>query len=339
MAYLDNLLSITARIERVIMMSLIRLLLKGMQDIVPIIWVAIIYGSINIFCMTMLHTVKNLTIVRILTCTRRITLFVFTHATMKASLSVDSTNTIDSGNKVILFLKGFAVLCALTLIPKSVTDEDDGESFSSQVTYAYATNMGGLLDPLRASRLFTLTALICIVTSPYIHIHLSRGTGISSRIISNCLQAFDLVVFDAFTSQAFTDSGDSFCDLSIVLGCFCVLWNFQSITPDMDSIQQFTTWRTASFISKILSDIHIDGITLATTIFVLTILHAGFNGSNNITNATPWLQNLLFLIALNGIIAETQAYIVAIGSVDGLPILFGLIVVITTVNVSIHVIR
>jgi hypothetical protein len=328
--HLQRLLAMTSRVERVIMMSLIRLLLKGMQDIVPIVWVAIIYGSMNIVCMTLLHTVNSHTVERILSCARRITLFVFTHAIMKASLDTGTETMTDSSNKVVIFLKGFAVLCFLTLVPKSVTDEDDGEAFSSQITYAYATNMGGVLDPLHTSRLFTLVTLLCIVVSPQIHRRIDKN----NRILSNCIQALDLVVFDAFTSQAFVESGDSFCDLSIVLGSFCILWNFQNIAPDMNGIQQFTTWRTAAFVSKILGDIQIDGITLAVMIFVLTMIHSQLIGCSSIIDATPWMQDLMFLVSLNGIISETQAYIEAIGTIDGVPIMFGLIVMITTINVS-----
>jgi hypothetical protein len=333
--YLQRFLSITSRIERVIMMSLIRLLLNGMQDLVPMVWVAIIYGSVNIICMTLLHTVKTRMLSRVLYCVRRITLFVFTHAVMRAALDSGPSNTMDSTNMMLLFLKGFTILCTLTLIPQSVIDEDDGDSFSSQITYAYATNMGGFLDTLHTSRLFTLITFVSILVSPQIHSQIDKSSGrISKRIISNCLQAFDLVIFDAFTSQAFIDSGDLFCDLSIVLGSFCVLWNFHTVAPDMAGIQQFTTWRTASFVSNILSNIDISGVTLALVILVLTMLHSEFSGMGSIIDATPWLQDLMFLVSLNGIITETQKYIETIGAVDGIPVLFGLIVIITTVNAS-----
>jgi hypothetical protein len=256
---------------------------------------------------------------------------------MRAALDAGPSDTMDSTSTVVFFLTGFTILCTLTLIPKIVTDEDDGDSFSSQVTYAYATNMGGFLDILHTSRVFTLVTLLCILVSPQAHGQIEKGYtgGISKRIISNCLQAFDLVIFDAFTSQAFVESGDPFCDLSIVLGSFCVLWNFQTIAPDMNGIQQFTTWRTASFVSNILSAIEISGVTMAIVFFVLAMLHSEFTGRSSIIDATPWLQDLMFLVSLNGIITATQASIDSIGVVDGVPVLFGLIVIITTVNVSV----
>jgi hypothetical protein len=332
MSHLERFTAITSRIERVVMMTTITMLLNGMKDIIPISSVAIIYGSINIACMTLLHTVKNPTGTRVLSCIRRITLFVFTHAVMRASMYPGPGNTTNPREQIILFLKGFAILCALTLVPKIVTDEDDRESFSSQITYAYATNMGRLLDPLHSSRLFTLTTFMFIVTSPQMHAKLRMGNGLFSRIISNSLQAVDLMVFDSFTSQAFSDSGDPFCDLAIILGCFSILWNVHNIYSNMEGIQQFTTWRTAAFISKILSDINMNGITLSILMFLFTLIHSSFSGSSSIVDCTPWIQDLLFLVALNGVVTETQEYIDTIGDVDGIPILFGLIVAITIVN-------
>jgi hypothetical protein len=313
-------------------MTMISLILKGMQDLISIDWVAILYGSINIICMTMLHTAKAETMIRILSCMRRVTLFIFTHAVMRASMDPGTGNISDSGTMIIIFIKGFALLCALSLIPKIVTDEDDGESFSSQITYAYATNMGGLLNPLRSSRLFTLVTFMFIITSPYLHNHTQLKNKMTSQIMNNCLQAFDLVVFDAFTSQAFVNSGDQFCDLSIIIGSFSILWNFQNISTNMEGIQQFTTWRTAAFISEILNATNITGIKLSILMFLLGLIHAGFSKTSSIVNSTPWLQDLLFLVALNGVITDTQKYIVTIGAVDGIPILFGLVLTLTIVN-------
>jgi hypothetical protein len=334
MSYLQSFTQITSRIERVVMMTLITVLLDATKDVIPMACVAIVYGSINIICMTLLRTVKTQTATRVLSCMRRITLFVFTHAVMRSSMNSGSIKIMDTESKIITFLKGFSLLCALTFIPKIVIDEDDGDSFSSQITYAYATNMEGLLYPLYTSRVFTLITFVCIVTTPHIHVQLRRCTGISYRILSNSLQAFDLMVFDAFTSQAFTDSGDVFCDLSIILGCFSILWNFHSIFPDMEGIQQFTTWRTAAVISKIMNDVNLNGITMSIFMFIFTIIHAAFRGNSSIVDGTPWIQDLLFLIALNGIISDTQKYIATMGNTDGIPILFGIVVAMTIVNDS-----
>jgi hypothetical protein len=316
-------------------MTMITMILKGMEDLIPIAWVAILFGSLNIICMTLLHSVNTDTLRRILCCVRRMTLFIFTHAVMRASMDPGSRNVADSSDKIILFLKGFTILCALTLIPKGVTDEDDGEAFSSQITYAYATNMGGFFDPLRSSRLFTLVTFMFILASPQIHTQVGRGTKISSTISTNFLQAFDLVVFDAFTSQAFIDSGDSFCDLSIILGCFSILWNFQSLSSTMEGVQQFTTWRTAAFISKIMTSVNVDGLQISILMSLMIIAHSEFSGVNSIIDGTPWVPDLLFLVALNGIIQDTQRYISTIGTMDGIPITFGLVLVITILNESV----
>lgn len=336
MSQIQRFIEITSRIERVVMMTMITILLKAMENIIPIHQVAIIYGSINIICMTLLHTVKTHTPTRILHCIRRITLFVFTHAVMRSSIDASVGNVTDSGEKIILFLKGFAVLCTLTLIPKTVTDEDDGGSFGSQITYAYATSVGGFLDPLQTSRLFTLTSFMFIVLSPNVHSQLNQCAGVHLQIISNCLQAFDLVVFDAFTSQAFIDSGDSFCDLSIILGCFNILWNFHNISPSMEGIQQFTTWRTAAFISKAMNALNVNSITLSVLMIILIMIHSAFSGLNNIGGGIPWLPDLLFLVALNGVVQYVQMYVDTIGSVDGLPVMLGLVLTATIVHDSVN---
>ena len=314
------------------MMTMISLILNGTEGLIPITWVAVLYGSINIICMTMLHTARSDTFIRILSCVRRVSLFIFTHAVMKASMESGTQNISDTHNRIIPFVKGFSLLCALTLIPKMVTDEDDGESFSSQITYAYATNMEGLLDPLHSSRLFTLITFIFIISSPVLHKTLEAQQRISSPILSNCLQALDLVVFDAFTSQAFVESGDHFCDLSIILGSFSILWNFQNVSTNMEGIQQFTTWRTATFITKILTATQITGIRMSVLMFLLSLTHAGFSGSSGFLHSTPWLQDLMFLIALNGVISDTSDYVRTIGAVDGISIMFGLVLTITIVN-------
>jgi hypothetical protein len=322
---LQRISSVMSRIERVVMLSLIRLLLNSTDGVVPSAWTAVIYASVNIGSMALLHTVPHRSsIARVLSCTRRVSLFIFTHAVMRASLGTGASSHVMS------LVKGFAVVSALTLIPQSMIDEDDGEQFTTQIMYAYTTNSEGVLDPLRSSRVFSLIALTAIIGLPHLRSALLKKVH-NSKVVSTICEAFELVVFDGFTSQVFTDSGDSFCDLAIVIGSFSILWQFQSIADEMQGIQQYTTWRTASFVSRILNDIDLNGVTLAVIIFTISMLDFKFNNTS-IINRIPWIQDLMFLVGLNGILDVIQTYIKNIGTIDGIPVLFGLVIIISTIN-------
>jgi len=249
---------------------------------------------------------------------------------MHASLD-DNDGSGNSDNpqaRITTLVKGTGVLAALTLIPSSISEEDDGEQFMTQIIYAFSTNTQGILDPLRDSRVFGLIAFVYIIISPYLKQEL-LNIKYGARVTSTLCQASNLVFFDAFTVNVFTDSGDPFCDLAIIIGVFSTLWNFQNVSEDMQGIQQFTTWRTASFVSNILGDIHLNGFTLTTSVFVTATL------LGNLLDKIPWLQDLLFLVGLNGIIQEVQAYIGTVQDEEGFPILFGFIVIIATINSSI----
>jgi hypothetical protein len=328
-----RLTSTMSRIERVVMFSLINLFLKFMTTVAPLAWTTFFYGSLNLISMTLLHTIPSTgfgSTKRILTCLRRVTLFVFSHAVMRASLEDNdgSGNSIDFKDRLTTLVKGTAVLAALTLIPSSISEEDDGEQFMTQIIYAFSTNTQGILDPLRDSRVFGLIAFVYIIVSPYMKqelVNLRYG----ARVTSTLCQASNLVFFEAFTVNVFTDSGDPFCDLAIIIGVFSTLWNFQNISTDMQGIQQWTTWRTASFVCKIFSEIHLTGFTMTTSVFVTATL------LGNVLDTIPWLQDLMFIIGLNGIIEVVQTYIGTVRDEEGFPILFGFIIIIATINSSI----
>jgi hypothetical protein len=330
---MQRLTSTMSRIERVVLFSLINLFLKLMTTVAPLAWTTIIYGSTNLISMTLLHTIPSNNpgpTTRLLICIRRVSLFVFSHAVMRASLD-DNDGSGNSDNpqaRITTLVKGTGVLAALTLIPSSISEEDDGEQFMTQIIYAFSTNTQGILDPLRDSRVFGLIAFVYIIISPYLKQEL-LNIKYGARVTSTLCQASNLVFFDAFTVNVFTDSGDPFCDLAIIIGVFSTLWNFQNVSEDMQGIQQFTTWRTASFVSNILGDIHLNGFTLTTSVFVTATL------LGNLLDKIPWLQDLLFLVGLNGIIQEVQAYIGTVQDEEGFPILFGFIVIIATINSSI----
>lgn len=326
--------TVMSRVERVIMLSIIRLLLKMMVSVAPILWTTVIVGSVNITCMTMLHTIKHTgSSYRALTCVRRVTLFVFSHAIMQATMADTdgSINSEDAKDRLMVIMKGIAVLAALTLLPDSIAAEDDGEQFTSQIVYAFSTNVGGVLYPLQSSRVFPIIAFLVIVASPQIRssiMHTSRN----ARLVTPICDVANLVFFDSFTAVAFVESGDSLCDIAIIIGIFGLLWNFQSASPDLQNVQQFTTWRTSSFITKIFADIGLSGHTLAILVFVAVSLVSFTRKGRPVV---PWLGDLMFLVGLNGVILDVSQYISTVGDTEGLPVLLSVIIIIATINGSV----
>jgi hypothetical protein len=323
--------TITSRMERVIMLSIISLFLKMMESITPILWTTVFIGSLNILSMTVLHTIQpGGSVTRLLFVIRRVTLFIFSHAIMKATMSdSDGTaNSEDSKDKILVIIKGLAVLAALTLIPPSVAAEDDGDQFSSQIVYAFSTNVVGILKPLQSSRIFVIISFMVILISPHARKAALEFTC-KARLIGPMCDVTNLIFFDAFTSVAFTPTGDRFLDLAIILGVFSLLWNFHDTSSDLHGIQQFTTWRTATFITLIFSEIQLTGITLATLMFVtVTLLRHIPHATKNI----PWLIDLVFLVGLNGAIRDVTGFVNSMGDRNGIPVLLGFIIIIATIN-------
>ena len=235
----------------------------------------------------------------------------------------------DAKDRIMVILKGITVLAALTLLPNSVALEDDGDQFKSQVVYAFATNVGGVLDPLRASRLFPIISFAVIVTFPHIRQWIT-STKHTARLYPLMCDVANLVFFDAFTSVAFAPSGDEVCDIAIILGIFGLLWKFQAVSPDLQNIQQFITWRTASFVSAILQKFGLQGHTLAILVFAASSLTTFTRTSGQ--PAMPWLDDLAFLVGLNGVISDVSLYVKSIGDAQGLPVLFGVIIIVATAN-------
>lgn len=316
------------------MLSIIRLLLKMMESVAPILWTTVIVGSVNIICMTMLHTIHpGCSSYRVITCVRRVTLFVFSHAIMKATMAdTDGTiNSEDAKDRLMVVMKGITVLAALTLIPESVSAEDDGEQFTSQIVYAFSTNVGGVLDPLHSSRIFPIIAFAMIVASPHIR-RCIMDSSRNARLVAPICDVANLVFFDAFTSVAFIESGDRLCDIALILGIFGLLWNFQSAAPDLQNVQQFTTWRTATFITNIFAGIGLSGYTLALLVFTCVSLTSYTHKGQP---AIPWLSDLLFLVGLNGVMSDISQYVVAVGDTEGLPVLLSVVIIIATINESV----
>ncbi|KAJ1464028.1 hypothetical protein T484DRAFT_1758399, partial [Baffinella frigidus] len=205
----------------------------------------------------------------------------------------------DPKDRLMLIIKGVTVLAALTLIPESITSEDDGDQFTSQIVYAFSTNVEGILDPLRDSRVFAFVAFAVIVYSPYVRVML-RGTPYNSRVVLSICDVANLVFFDAFTGVAFVETGDPFGDIAVILGVFGLLWNFHGVSSDLQGIQQFTTWRTATFISKIFNEVGLNDLTLATLVFTTVSI---LTHTPQLTRSVPWVTDLLFLIGLSGFIS------------------------------------
>jgi hypothetical protein len=325
--------TVMSRVERVVMLSIIRLLLKMMASVAPILWGTVIIGSVNILCMTIIHTIHvSSSSFRAISSVRRVSLFVFSHAIMRATMSDEDGTMVseDAKDRILVIIKGITILAALTLVPESVSLEDDGEQFKSQVVYAFSLNVGGVLEPLYSNRLFPIISFAIIVSSSHIRRSLMENTY-NARLVALICDVANLVFFDAFTTVAFIDSGDSLCDIAIIIGIFGLLWNLQSMVPDLQSIQQFTTWRTATYITNIFETIGLSGHTLALLVFVSTVLTAYKRKGRPVV---PWLEDLLFLVGLNGVIKDVSDYVASVGDMEGLPVLLSVIIIIATINDS-----
>jgi hypothetical protein len=313
------------------MLSIIRLFLGIMENIAPILWTTVLVFTLNIICMTIMHTITTTgATTRILNCFRRVSLFMFSHAIMKATMS-DTDGTVDATDpkdRLLVVIKGLTVIAALTLIPKNISDEDDGEQFTSQIVYAFSTNVTGILTPLHESRVFIFISFVVILLSPYARTAVLTTTH-NTKIIGPMWDVVNLVFFDAFSAVAFISSGDRFCDLAIILGVFSLLWNFHGASADLQGIQQFTTWRTATFISTIFTEIYLTGFTLATLIFVVVSI---LGHTHSITKMIPWLIDLLVLVGLNGAINDVVSFVNSIGDRMGIPVLLGFVIIIATIN-------
>ena len=322
-----NIVTAISRIERVVMLSLIYLILTQLHRLLSMKWIAIFSLATNLVCVVSLQQASQVGVTnRVVYCLRKVTLFIFTHSLMRATVPVEN-----SWSQVLV--QGMAVLAALCLIPVRFSEEEEGDQFASQVVYAYAINVEGLLHPLHYSRVFNAVAVFVIISSAALRsTETNKAFLAKAGVLNYVLQAFDLILFDSFTENTFRESGDHFCDLSVVFFVFVLLWNVQQQISGISGIQQFTTWRVARYISDILEryGIQPESLLLLSTVFVLllSLHHIPLRHAPQ----GKWSQELGLLIAIQSSVSLVTVYLDSMGDLDGLPVLLSVTVIVTFVN-------
>jgi hypothetical protein len=318
----NSIVMAVSRIERVVMLSLINLILNQVNRLISMQWISVFSLATNLVCIVSLQKASERIVTnRVVFGVKKVSLFIFTHALMRA--------TVPFGNSWSqVLVQGIAVLSALCLIPDRFSKEEEGEQFASQVVYAYAINVEGLLRPFLNSRVFNVVAVFVIVSSAALRTSEINKTFLAKTMVLNyVLEAFDLIVFDSFTENAFIESGDHFCDLSVVFFVFVLLWNIQQQMNGISGIQQFTTWRVAQYVSDILQRYGLQDTALLLLSTVLVLLMS----LQHVPHAR-WSQDLCLLIAIQSCVALVTVYLDSMGDLDGLPVLISVTVIITFVN-------
>jgi hypothetical protein len=323
--YSQNIVMLGSRIERVVMLSLINLILTQLNRFIPMQWIAVFSLATNLVCIVALDRSREWKEVgnRVVLCVSRLSLYIFTHALMRATLPVGHSWSL-------LLVQGVAVLAALCLLPTGFKKADEGDQFASQIVYAYATNVEGFLNPLMSSRVFNVVCVSVILASA-----LLRSTqhpqhtlfGNNFGVLNYIMQAFDLIVFDSFTENTFRESGDHFCDLSIVFFIFILLWNVHQHIPGSSSIQQFTTWRVSQYITDIMRRYGMKDdslVVVASVVFVVLSL--------NCIPHPRWSQDLSILVAIGACVSLIGVYLDSTGYLDGLPVLLSITVIVMFAN-------
>jgi hypothetical protein len=316
-----NIVTASHRIERVVMLSLVNLILTQLHRLLSMQWIAVFFLATNLVCVLIMQSRDgNVVSSRVVICIRRVSLYIFTHALIRATAPVG-----DSWSQVMI--QGVAVLAALCLVPERFSEEEEGDQFASQVVYAYATNVEGLIQASMYSRVFNVVAISLIVGSAFVRSTKHNLLSDKGSVLYYVLQAFDLIVFDSFTTNAFRESGDHFCDLSIVFFIFILLWNVQERMSVLSGIQQFTTWRISQFIADILRRQGVQNESLLLMSAVLVLLM-----SLQRLPHLRWAQDLGILVAIQACVAMVTAFLDSMGDFDGLPVLLSVTVIVTFVN-------
>lgn len=310
----SSVLVVASRVERVVMLALLQIILSQLRRYAALSWIAIIFFALwlTLAVVEQVSGSKD-TEKRVLRVFQRLALYVTIHSVMRA--------TMPPGNSAIkIFTYGFGTLGALSLLPRNGLAEAEQSQLSSQITYAYATATEGILQPLQENRTFVMLSLFLIFAAPQLEKRISERVAVAGMFF----EAFDLVVFDSFTTAFFIETGDNFADIAIIVFVFVVLWHAQERFEAMRSIQQFTSWRIAGALQQELSDLQLPPtLAIAAGIAVL----AAPKPSN-----ISWLSSLVFLLTLNITLNMLQQFLNDMGNLDAIPVLLSVAAVTATVN-------
>jgi hypothetical protein len=320
--YSQNIVMLGSRVERVVMLSLINLILTQLNRFISMQWIAVFSLATNLVCIVPLNRSREWNVVgsRVVLCASKLSLYIFTHALMRATVPMGHSWSL-------LLVQGVAVLAALCLLPVGFKKAEEGDQFASQVVYAYAINVESFLNPLMSSRVFNVVCVSVMLTSALMRSTKHTMFGNNNNVLDYILQAFDLIVFDSFTENTFRESGDNFCDLSIVFFIFILLWNVHQYIPGSSSVQQFTTWRVSQYITDIMKRYGMQDdslVVVAGVLFVVMSLHC--------IPHPRWSQDLSILVAISACVSLIRVYLDSMVHLDSLPVLLSVTVIVTFAN-------
>jgi hypothetical protein len=306
--------TVVARVERVVMLSLVQLLIAQLRRSLSTTWVVVAFVAVAAAMLVVVRGLRARTSAWYLaSVSRRISVYVAVHATMQAT-------TPPEYSAVLVFVYGTATLGALAVLTRHARLPDgDAERLLSQIVYAYALATEGTLTALRTSRTFGLAAFALM----------NSGAALRSALVGRVLvadillQAVDLVAFESFTEAFFADSGDLFNDIGVVMFSYVLLATLQQRLQVLQSTQQYVVWRIAA---RLLATFRELGVS---QLFVLggSVLVLGFVKLFFARASLPWLPPLVFLVAVSSGTGLLQTYLATMGVLDTLPVLLSIAVV------------
>lgn len=306
--------STISRVERVVMLTLVRLLLLQLQRSLSLTWITALFFTMHILCLLFEFKIsKSHVFYRLLSGISRLSLYVCIHSVMK--LAFDSKN-----NPIINTMQGVLVLSLLSLLVHVHLKGLDTENFCAQTVYSFAISAENLLLFLQKYRIFLLVILVFLIGTPVLRKRLSNRYV----VVDVLMQAIDLVSFDSFTDVFFRETGDSFSDISLILFSFLLLFHLQNQFEVLGSMQQYTMWRVANELIEELTELKMpDGLIIAGGV-ALTMF------SEN--RLSSWLSPLSLLVVVSTLLNVLNKNFATMGSLDSLPVLLSIAVVIVFVS-------
>lgn len=313
-AHMSDIETVVARVERVVMLTLVQLLLFYLTQSLSITWIVVFSAMISVGMLLLLQLTRPYSSVwYLINVARRVSVYVVVHGSMRAT-------TPPEYSAVLVLVYGTATLSALAVLTSHAHLPDgDAERLVSQIVYAYAIAVQGTLAALRNNRTFGLVAFALM----------SCGTALRNALESRVLvadimlQALDLVAFESYTTAFFTDSGDSFNDIGLVVFSYVLLSTMQQQLQGMQSTKQYVVWRIAARLLSELRELDASlALVLGASVLLLACIKLFFP-----PRFFPWLPPLVFLVAVNAATGLLQAYLDTMGLLDTLPVLLSIAVV------------
>lgn len=306
--------STLSRVERVVMLTLVRLLIFQLQRSLSLTWITVLFFTMHILSLLFKFNVpKEHVLHHFLTGISRVSLYVCIHSVMTSAFDSKNSNLIN-------FIRGIFVMSFLSLLIHVHLKGLDTDNFCAQVVYAFAISAENMLMFLQKYRVILLVILVFLVGTPVLR---KRFSG-RYVVVDVFMQAVDLVSFDSFTDVFFRETGDSFSDISVILFSFLLLFHLQNEFEVLGSMQQYTMWRVANELIEELNELKMpDGLIIAAG--VALTLSSG-------ARISSWLSPLSLLVVVSTLLNVLNKNFATMGSLDSFPVLLSIAVVIVFIS-------